>query len=69
MSTPVLIGEKAAEYIRLYAEYAAALAHASAVLESKGMESDDFRQADAAAGALWVRLRDLQGMAGKHWMA
>lgn len=69
MSAPVLIGEKAAEYQRLYAEYAAAMANAAAILRAKSMSSDEFRQADAAAGALWVRLRDLQGMAGKHWMA
>jgi hypothetical protein len=57
------------EYTRLYGEYAAAIFHAAAVLKSKGMDSEDFKQADAAAGALWTRLRELQGMAGKSWMA
>jgi hypothetical protein len=68
MSAPLLVGEQAEEYKRLYAEYAAAMVNAAAVLRAKGMDSDDFREADAAAGKLWVRLRELQGMAGKHWM-
>jgi hypothetical protein len=65
----ILVDEEAAEYARLYAEYAAAMAYAAGVLKSKGMDSEDFRQADAAAGELLVRLRELQGVAGKHWMA
>jgi hypothetical protein len=69
LMTLLLTGEKAAEYKRLYLEYGAAMARATAVLKAKGMDSDEFRQADAAAGDLWVRLRELQGMAGKHWMA
>jgi hypothetical protein len=67
MNTPVLTGQKAAEYQRLYAEYTAAMVAAAAILKANGMGSDEFRKADAAAGALWVRLRELQGMAGKHW--
>jgi hypothetical protein len=69
MSTPVLTGEKAEEYKRLYAEHAAATAKAHAVLVAKGMGSDEFAQADAASTELWRRLRELQGMGGKHWMA
>jgi hypothetical protein len=65
----ILVGEEAAEYQRLYADYAAAMAYAAGVLKSKGMDSEDFRQADAAAGELWVRLRELRGITGKHWMA
>jgi hypothetical protein len=68
MRTPVLVGEKAEEYKRLYAEYDAATTKAHAVLIAKGMASDEFAQADAAVGQLWRRLRELQGMAGKHWM-
>jgi hypothetical protein len=69
MSVPVLTGEEAAEFQRLYAEYAAAMVNALAILRAKGMSSEEFRQADAAAGALRARIRELQGTAGKHWMA
>lgn len=69
MATPILTGEKAAEYKRLYLEYGAAMARATAVLKAKGMDSQEFAEADAAAGTLWARLRELQGMGGKHWMA
>ena len=69
MNTPILTGEKAEEYKRLYREYGAAVAHAVATLAANGMESEEFRQADAAVGKLYVRLRELQGMAGKSWMA
>jgi hypothetical protein len=69
MTIQVLTGEKAAEYQRVYADYSVALAHASDVLSAKGMSSPEFREADAAAGKLWTRLRELRGEAGQHWMA
>jgi hypothetical protein len=69
MSTPVLTGENAEEYKRLTAEYPVAEANATAALKSHGMDSEEFKRADAAKGAIWRRLRELQGMGGKHWMA
>lgn len=69
MTVQVLTGDQAAEYQRVYAAYAAALARASDVLRIKGMESTEFREADAEAGKHWTRLRELRGDAGKHWMA
>jgi hypothetical protein len=66
MHNPVLVGEKAEEYKRLYAECTTATTNARAVLKSKGMDSDEFAQAVAAVTELWRRLRELQGMAGKH---
>lgn len=61
--------EKAAEYERLFAQYVAASANAFEVLKAKGMQSPEFREADAATGKFWVKLRALQGKAGMHWMA
>jgi hypothetical protein len=68
MNTPIPTGEKAEEYKRLYFKYVDAVTHAAAVLGIKGMDSEEFRRADAAAGELWARLRKLGGMTGKHWM-
>jgi hypothetical protein len=67
--TEVSNAEKADEFERLYQEYAKAIRYAASVLRVKSMESEEFRKADGAAGDLWVKLRELQGMAGKHWMA
>jgi hypothetical protein len=53
MNTPILSGEKAAEYTRLYTEYGEAMVRAAAALKAHGMASEEFRQADAAAGTLW----------------
>lgn len=64
----ILSGEKAEEYKRLYAQYATAMGHSAALLASRGIESPEFQQADAAAGVLWAKLRELQGASG-HWMA
>jgi hypothetical protein len=64
-----LTPEEGAELNRLLAEHAEAGVRAGAVLAKHGMESPEFREADAATGALWVRIRELQGMAGKSWMA
>jgi hypothetical protein len=64
--TEVLNAEKANEFERLYQEYAKTVRIAASVLRVKGMESEEFRKADAAAGDLWVKLRNLQGMTGKH---
>jgi hypothetical protein len=61
--------ENAAEYQRLYAEFVDAVARAGTILKARGMDSEEFRQADADAGRLSVRLRELRGDAGKNWMA
>jgi len=67
--TEVWTPEKEAEYQRLFALYVAASANALNVLKAKGMESQEFRAADAATGEFWVQLRAMQGKAGMHWMA
>ena len=65
MSPPVLAGDDAAEYQRLYIDYYAAISKAVATLKARGMDSEEFRQADADAGRIWKQLRELQGMSGK----
>lgn len=69
MNRRILTGEEAEEFKRLYDEYPRVSQHAAELLGRHGMESKEFREADAAVGDLWRRLRELQGMAGKHWMA
>jgi hypothetical protein len=69
MVAPVLVRRKAEEFKRLYAEYVTASAKAHAALMATGMASHEFADADAAVGQLWRRLRELQGMGGKPWMA
>ena len=48
------------EYERLYEEFAAAVERAARVLRKKGMDSREFWEADAAAGKLSARLRELR---------
>lgn len=61
--------EKAEDYQRLSAEHAEATMHAAKVLRQKGMDSPEFREADAATGRLYVQIRELLGKRGQHWMA
>ncbi len=61
--------EAAAEFRRLYGECTAAIAYANAVLQTDGLESESFIKADRIAMALWQRLREVQGLAIKHWLA
>ena len=56
------------QYVRLYAEFCEAVLHAGAVLKMHGMESDQFRVAEAKSAELLKNLRALQGKAGKDWM-
>ena len=68
MTTPdarLTISEAAAEYRRLYTEGAAAPAHANALLQAEGPDSQSFRQADRKAAALWQRLRDIGSLIAK----
>jgi hypothetical protein len=69
LSDQVWTPEKNAEYDRLYNEFAKAVAIARGILKTHGMASTEFYRADAAAGEIWVKMRAMQGKAGKHWMA
>jgi hypothetical protein len=72
MSVPtanVTTDEATAEFRRLYTECAAALGYANAVLQSEGKDSEAFVQADRNAVALWQRLREVQALTAKRWLA
>lgn len=72
MTTPearLTTSEAAAEYRRLYAECAAATAHANALLQAEGPDSQSFLQADRNAAALWQRLREIGGLIARPRMA
>lgn len=53
----------------LYEEHERRTARASQVLRQKGMEFAEFQKADAAANETWRRIREILGLAGKHWSA
>ena len=56
------------QYARLYTEFCEAVLHAGSVLKMHGMESAQFREADAKSAELWKSLRALRGKAGRDWM-
>jgi hypothetical protein len=64
----VISPEEAANLRRLYAEYAVATAEANAALQSGGMNSEGFVEADMNVGRIWRRIRKILG-AADHWMA
>ena len=61
--------EAAAEFVRLYPECAVAIGYANAILQTDGQDSESFRDADRRAAALWQRLREVQGLMVKRWLA
>jgi hypothetical protein len=69
MSKTVITPEEGAELQRLYREHAAANEKAAAILAATGMGSTEFAEADKAAGAIWRRIREILGDAGKPWMS
>ena len=56
------------QYARLYAEFCEAVLHAGSVLKMHGMESDQFRAAEAKSAELLKRLQALQDKAGEPGM-
>lgn len=72
VSTPearLTTSEAATEYRRLYTECAAAIAHASALLQAEGPDSQSFLTADRNAVAQWQRLREVGGLIAKPRIA
>ena len=72
MSSPVsevTPEEAAVEFRRLYAQLVAVVATANTVLQSAGMRSEAFRDANEEVGRLWQRLREIEGLAEKRWFA
>jgi hypothetical protein len=69
MTRFVITPEEWEEMERLLEEHKTASLHGATVLRKYGMDSQEFRDADKATGALWGRIREIQGLSGKHWMA
>jgi hypothetical protein len=65
----VITTEDGAELKRLYADLVVATRKASAVLRAAGMESQAFLKADKEVGIIVRRIKEIRGIAGKHWMA
>ncbi len=61
--------EAIAEFVRLYSQCTAAIAHANAILQSEGNRSEAFLHADRAAAAGWQRLREVQQLTVGRWLA
>lgn len=65
-----LIGPQDAEELkRLLEEYVTATLRGADILKKHVMNSQEFRDADKATAALWVRIREIQGLSGEHWMS
>jgi hypothetical protein len=69
MAKSVITPEEGAELERLRREYAAATQRAIMAIASQGMDSEAFVKADAEAGAAVKRIKEILGVAGRHWMA
>lgn len=69
MAKNVISPEDGTELSRLYAEFEKAVQLAGAVLQTEGMESSAFFEADAKATEIWKQIRLILGANGSHWMA
>jgi hypothetical protein len=61
--------EEDAELKRLYADLAHASRRATANLRVSGMTSAAFLRADREVTRIVKRIKEIRGLAGKHWMA
>jgi len=67
---PTLLSpEQDAELKRLYADLAHATRRATANLRMSGMTSADFLRADREVTRIVKRIKEIRGLADKHWMA
>jgi hypothetical protein len=67
---PTLLGpEEGAELKRLYADLAHASRRATAYLRTSGMTSADFLRSDREVTRIIKRIKEIRGLAGKHWMS
>ena len=64
----VLSPEEDAEMRLRWSEYLAARQRAELAARTKGLDSDEFKKADADAGAALQKMRQLLGTTGQHWM-
>jgi hypothetical protein len=66
---PTLLSvEEGAELKRLYADLAHASRRATAILRTSGMTSAAFLTADREVTRIIKRIKEIRGLAGKHWM-
>jgi hypothetical protein len=63
----IISPEEGNELQRLYEEYALATAKAFEALQSQGMDTRSFFEADLAARKINARIREILGKAGHHW--
>ena len=67
---PTLLGpEEDVELKRLYADLAHASRRATAFLRASGMDSAEFLRADREVTRIVKRIKEIRGLADKHWMA
>jgi hypothetical protein len=60
--------EENAELKRLYADLAHASRRATVIFRMSGMTSADFLRADREITRIVKRIKEIRGLAGKHWM-
>ena len=67
---PTLLSpEEGADLKRLYADLAHASRRATAFLRASGMDSVEFLRADREVTRIVKRIKEIRGLADKHWMA
>jgi hypothetical protein len=66
MSMIALTGENAEQYKHLEAKHVTAKKNALAALRARGVDSEEFKQADAAAVAIRRRLQELRDVGGRR---
>jgi len=74
MAKQFITPEEGEELARLYAELPEAYSRAAAALSTNGrpLEGDllaRFLEEDGKARAIVLRIREIQGIEGQHWMA
>ena len=65
----ILSPEEGADLKRLYADLAHASRRATAFLRASGMDSAEFLRADREVTRIVKRIKEIRGVADKHWMA
>jgi hypothetical protein len=67
---PILLSpDEDAELKRLYADLAHASRRATVILRMSGLTSEAFLRADRDVTRIVKRIKEIRGLAGKHWMA
>ena len=67
---PTLLSpEEGTDLKRLYADLAHASRRATTFLRASGMDSAEFLRADREVMRIVKRIKEIRGVADKHWMA